>query len=203
MTGKAGAGKLLWQLRDDRSWQFRLDHVHDPRIGPINRLVESLRVETEWDIPWVDPFCGGIAAKILLVLKRPGPAGATSANFLSLADADHTARNTVVAMQQAGLRYEDLVFWNAIPWPGPRGEKITAAMRREGAPMFRRLLPLLVRLQVVILIGKDAHYLRPVAAQIAALHIIECPHTSPLAWNQKNHRDRIMAAFREAALMAG
>jgi len=192
-----------WQLMDDRSWQVRRDNVFHPRVSPINKLVEKLRIETQGHVPWVDPFCGGVDARVLMVLKRPGALGAAATNFLSLGNDDITARNTIDAIQQAGLRYEDLVFWNAIPWYASREEAISTAMRKQGAEMLRRLLPLLPNLRVVLLVGKDASYLRPIVQQANSLYVIECPHTSPLAWNQKHNRHKTIAAFKEAATRAG
>ena len=192
-----------WTQTDQGAWKVREEHRFGPRCGKVNRLVEQLQAETGEGVPWVDPFCGGVDAPLLIVLKRPGALGAAATRFLSLANTDQTARNTIAAMQQAGLAYGDLLFWNAIPWSGPRDEKFTPAMRQRGETMLGRLLPLLPRLRAVLLLGGDAHPLRSAIERWRPeVRVIACAHTSPLAWNQVRHREGILAAFRAAAALA-
>jgi hypothetical protein len=191
-------------MTNTRSWRLREEHKFAPGCQRVNRLVEQLQAETGKDIPWVDPFCGGDGAPLLLVLKRPGAVGAASTRFLSLANTDQTAKNTIAAIQQAGLTYRDLIFWNAIPWSGPRDEKLTPAMRQHGEAMLGRLLRLLPRLRAVLLLGGDAHLLRSsIERWRPEVSVIACAHTSPLAWNQVRHREGILAAFRAAAAALG
>jgi hypothetical protein len=193
-----------WAMTDAHSWQLRMENRFNPGCGKVNRLVEQLRAETSVDFPWVDPFCGGVDAQLLLVLKRPGPLGAMATRFLSLANTDQTAKNTIAAVQQAGLAYGDLLFWNAIPWSGPRDEKLTPAMRQRGEAMLGRLLRVLPRLRAVLLLGGDAHPLRSAIERWRSeISVIACAHTSPLAWNQARHREGILAAFRAAAAALG
>jgi uracil-DNA glycosylase len=123
--------------------------------------------------------------------------------FHSLANADRTAKNTFAAMQQAGLGYSDLVFWNAIPWSGARKVPITPAMRQRGEAMLGRLMPLLPRLRAVLLLGGEAHRLRPaIEGWRPRVRVITCAHTSPLAWNHAHHREGVLAAFCLAAAVA-
>lgn len=199
----AGLVTEPWTRTDPGAWNLRKGRRFDPRCEPLNRLAEQLQSETGAHVPWLDPFCGGVDAPVLLVLKRPGPKGAMATDFLSLANTDQTAMNTITAMREAGLACSDLVFWNAIPWSGAREERITPAMRQRGEAMLGRLLPLLPRPRAVLLVGGDAH---PLGATVErwrpGVRAIACAHTSPLAWNRVRHREGILAAFRTAAALA-
>ena len=194
-----------WERTDEASWRFRESHVGLPRVAPLNKLVEALRQETDSHVPWIDPFCGGVEARILLVLLRPGPRGAIASNFLSLANSDATAKNTVQVLTKVGIGYREITFWNAIPWSGPREENITSAMLERGAGMLARLLPLLPPLKAVILIGGEAHRLEPLMPNEPAIHVFKCAHPGPFVWNQHRYRAQkqgIFDAFRAAATVA-
>jgi hypothetical protein len=194
-----------WKRSDNASWRFRESQAGSPRVAPLNALCETLRNETNSHVPWIDPFCGGIQAKILLVLLRPGPRGAMDSNFLSLANADATAQNTIQVLAEVGIAYREITFWNAIPWAGPREEKITSAMLERGAGMLARLLQLLPMLKATILIGRDAQRLEPLIPNNRAIKILKCAHPGPIVWNQHRYeplKQGIFDAFRGAAVLA-
>jgi hypothetical protein len=191
-----------WGLTDERSWSVRRAHIFSQPAGEVNRVVRRLRTETSEHIPWIDPFCGGEDARVLFVAKRPGPLGAMASDFLSLANADQTAKNTITAMRYAGLKYADMVFWNAVPWSGPRTELITRSMLERGEAMLRLLLTVLPRLGTVILAGESAHAMGEVVSRRPNLRVFRCAHTSPLAWNRTRHQQGILAAFHGAAQAA-
>jgi uracil-DNA glycosylase len=193
-----------WNRNDEASWTFRESRVGLARIASLTTLIEALRKETNRHVPWIDPFCGGIEAKILLVLLRPGPRGAMASNFLSLANSDATAKNMVQVVTEAGIRYRELTFWNAIPWSGPREEKITSAMLERGAGMLARLIPLLPTLKAVILIGREAQRLEPSMPNEPSIQVFRCAHPGPFVWNQHRYRplkQGIFDAFRSAATL--
>lgn len=193
-----------WKCADGASWKIRESHIWDSRVASLNKLVQDLRRETRSHVPWIDPFCGGGEAQILVVLLRPGPLGAMATNFLSLANNDATARNTADVLAQARVSYRKLVFWNAIPWSGERKEEITSDMLARGSSMLERLLPLLSHLRCVILAGGEAKRVRNLVTWPRAVHVIECAHPGPFVWNQHRYRARkqeILEAFRAAAAL--
>jgi hypothetical protein len=193
-----------WKRTDEASWKFREDNLWGPRIAPLSKLVDALRRETGGHVPWIDPFCAGIEAQILAVLLRPGPLGAMATNFLSLANQDQTAKNTIEVLTQANISYRQLLFWNAIPWSGQREEKITSAMIQRGASMFDRLLQLLPVLRCVILVGGDAQRIETFVNWPPAVRPLKCAHPGPFVWNQHRYRhqkQQIFEVFRDAAAL--
>lgn len=194
-----------WERTDDGSWRFREANLWRRRVASVTRLVEALRQETGSHVPWLDPFCGGVEAPILLVMLRPGPRGAMASNFLSLANRDATAANTIEIVRTAGLRYTDMVFWNAIPWAGPREEKITAPMLQRGASMLGRMLVLLPRLRAIVLVGNEAQRLERSIASRADRRVLKCAHPGPFVWNQHRYEELkrgIFETFQAAAAIA-
>jgi hypothetical protein len=135
-------------------------------------------------------------------LLRPGPRGAMACNFLSLDNTDATARSTVNVLTEVGIAYRDLTFWNAIPWYGPREEKITSAMLERGSDMLGRLQHLLPNLEAVILLGRDAQRLERFISRTLALRVLKCALPSPFVWNQHRYRslkEGIFDTFRIAS----
>lgn len=134
-------------------WARRFE-VH---IRPINELVDELGARHDAGCPpYVAPMYRGTAAPVLAVLRDPGPkaGGAQGSGFLSVENDDQTAERQCVFMSEAGLDPSDVLPWNAYPW------YINAAPTRsqlgDGVEPLRRLIELMPRLQVVLLLGKDA-----------------------------------------------
>lgn len=193
-----------WLRTDQASWQFRRDHLWDPRVAEMNKLVETLRHVTHSHVPYIDPFCGGRDATILLVLLRPGPKGAMASDFLSLANNDATARNTIEVLKDTGIGYSQLVFWNAIPWSGARKEKITPSMIDRGARMLDNFLPFLPSLRAVVLVGGEAQRLRQLVNWRRGVDVSECAHPGPFVWNQHRYQEQkrgIFDTFRAVAAL--
>lgn len=194
-----------WLRVDAAAWETRRANLHHPRVGRLNALVEDLRTETNECVPWIDPFCGGEDAPVLVVLLRPGPKGAMETDFLCLANPDDTARNRITVMQAASLSYRDTCPWNAIPWPGRRDERISADMLARGAAMLQRLLPLMRRLRAVVLVGGVAGKLNSKVNWPPGACVLTCAHPGPFVWNQlryRRHRDGIFDTFAKAARSA-
>jgi hypothetical protein len=192
---------LPWKYAGEADWRCRVSQLYAPNVKALNELVDAIRQETRAHVPWVDPFCGGVDAKLLLVFLRPGPRGAMATNFLSLANGDETARNTITLLQEAGLKYSDVTFWNAVPWSGPREEPISTGMLQHGGLFLRRMLEHLASLRAIMLIGEMAKRLRQHVPQSGA-EIITCAHPGPIVWRQHRYRDKreqMAAAFQRAA----
>lgn len=192
-----------WQATHAQAWDIRLSERFQGPAGEVNRFVEKLQTELSQHVPWIDPFCGGADATVLLVLKRPGPRGAMASQFLSLANDDRTAKNTIESMLKAGLRYTDLTFWNVVPWGGPREEVLTRTMRASGEEILLRMLPLLKNLRAVLLMGNEAHHFQTLFLGRSDVRVSCSPHTSPLVWNRAEKRRTILEAFQSVAQAIG
>ncbi len=95
-----------------------------PHIAPLTDYVHSLRKLNLGDIPYFDPWDGGVNAKILFLFEKPGPM-ASSSGFISRNNNDPTAENAFKFWQDAEISRELTCLWNTVPgWNGTR--KITS-----------------------------------------------------------------------------
>lgn len=126
-------------------------------VRPINEFVDSLRGHDGrgW-LPHVAPWHGGVNARVLSVLRDPGPAtqDGTGSGFLCIENDDPTAERQAEAFAAVGVQPGDITPWNAYPWYINRAP--TSRERQAGVDPLLRLLELLPRLQVVFLQGNDA-----------------------------------------------
>ena len=126
----------------------------------MNALVQEISRTVGGDLPYVDPDCGGVNARVLLVLEAPAGAAAHGSRMLSADNNDGTAVNVWRAYQHAGLPREWGMHWNAVPWYlGVRG-KIAAAKAHaveQGREWVLRLVDLLPELSVVLCLGNAGH----------------------------------------------
>lgn len=153
-----------------------------PHMRPLTRYVAALR-RRHGAVPDVDPFDGGTAARLLLLLETPGP-GSAPLRFVSRDNPTGTAANIRRFGDEAGLARRDMVIWNAVPQVihaagarnrAPRRSEIAAGL--EDLPGFLALLP---RLRVVVLAGRVAAEAGPrLAAARPGLPVLEMPHPSP------------------------
>src|ERR1039457_843421 len=84
------AAKLLG---DTRARELRLSLIREPHIAPLTEFVEALRAEAgpEFQIPYFDPWDGGIEAKVLLLLEAPGPKAIKSGFVSKYRSEEHTS----------------------------------------------------------------------------------------------------------------
>jgi hypothetical protein len=126
-------------------------------VRAINLLVDDLRdpAGRGW-IPHVAPWHGGIQARLLFVLRDPGPKTqeGTGSGFLCIENDDQTAERQCNAFAQAGIHARDTTPWNAYPWYVNRA--LNASERQAGVNPLLRLLGLMPHLQVILLQGRDA-----------------------------------------------
>ena len=175
-------------------------HCFDEHIAPINRFVEDLRRDGNNWMPYVAPMYGGTSARLLSVLRDPGPK--TQANngsgFLCMENDDPTAERICGLFRDAGIDATDIIPWNAYPWYINRSPR--AAELNAGIAPLKRIIDLLPKLQVVMLHGGSAHdgWRRlkreyPNIEVDRGLLVIETYHTSRQAfW----HRDPKVRADR-------
>lgn len=110
-------------------------------------------------MPYVDPDCGGVNARLLLVLEAPAGAAAHGSHMLSADNNDGTAANVWRAYDHSGLPRGWGVHWNAVPWyigvPG-KIRAATAADVAEGRRWLLRLVDILPDLRVLLTLGNRA-----------------------------------------------
>lgn len=130
-----------------------------PHVAPVNRIVDGLIDPTGrgW-AAHVAPVHGGTRARLLWVLRDPGPATAdpdrADAGFLCVENDDPTAKRLRDLLDRAGIDVTDTLPWNAYPWYVNRPPN--AGELRFGVEPLRALLGLLDRLRVVLLLGRHA-----------------------------------------------
>jgi hypothetical protein len=142
---------------------------------PLATYVSDLRARVAPSVvPGFDPRDGGAEARVLLLLEKPGP-GALASGVVSRDNASLTSRAIHRFLEEAELPREETVLWNVVPgWNGTM--RVTGAEVREGLGHLARLLPLLPRLDTVILAGRHAGR---AAALLGGLRVIASAHPSP------------------------
>ena len=132
--------------------------VYAPHVRPINELVDQLRDQDGrgW-VPYVAPMHGGTRARVLSILRDPGPAtqADSGSGFLCIENDDETALRQRNAFSANGIQARDITPWNAYPWYINR--KPLAGERDAGAHVLAQLVPLMPDLRVVLLQGNEAH----------------------------------------------
>lgn len=129
--------------------------LHDARTAPITTFVDDLRAGGRW-APYVAPLHGGVDARVLSILRDPGPmtADAGGSGMLCVENDDPTAEMQATMFDAAGIDPAEVIPWNAYPWYINR--KPNAGEMREGGRVIADLSALLPRLAVVLLQGRDA-----------------------------------------------
>ncbi len=185
---------------------------YDDHIAAINRLVDELRDSERGWLPYVAPIYGGVHARLLSLLRDPGPKtqADTGSGFLSMENNDATAEAISTYFTAVGIHATEIVPWNVYPWyinRSPKAEELEA-----GVEPLRRLVELLPHLRVVMLHGGSAaagwkRFTRRHAGLLASRSLIVIPtyHTSRQAfWHRDERvrqvrRDHLRAAFDQAA----
>ncbi len=131
-----------------------LDRAH---ARPLADHVRRMREERLGFVPDLDPLDGGIEARLLFLLEKPGPrvVSPDGVGFVSRNNPDPTARNCSAFMMQAGIDPRQVAIWNIVPWWNGT-MAITAAECRAGAAALRVILELFPRLRGVVLVGNRA-----------------------------------------------
>lgn len=148
-------------LRDIRQLTYRKMLRDSPHMGPLNDMVAGLRAEGRGAVPDFDPMDGGVGARILFLLEKPGPMtdadrpGRAGSGFISRDNDDESAAATFTFMQQIPIMRNETLIWNSIPWWND-SIKVTPEEWRHGLLRLEALLNLLPRLQSVVLVGKKA-----------------------------------------------
>lgn len=185
----------------DEQWQ----HRYDEHIAPINRFVDEL-CHNSW-VPYVAPMYGGVNARLLSVLRDPGPKTKKDggSGFLCIENDDPTAERIGKLFKNAGIDARDVLPWNVYPWYINRKPKSIEI--QDGIEPLKHIIDLLPALRVVMLHGGDAHkgwriLIRhyPNLVPARGLHVIETYHPSPQAFRHpdKGERERRCEHLRNA-----
>jgi uracil-DNA glycosylase len=107
--------------------------------------------------------------------------------------------------QEIGLRREQTIIWNIVPWYIGSGTKIRPAKRTdidEGYKYIGKLLDLLPNLRTIVLLGLKAHQIREdIEKSRPDICVIESYHPSPLFINRRQeNRQMIIEALGQIRL---
>ncbi len=192
-------------LRDPAVLARRRAMLTLPHVAPLAAYAARLRVAglglpvpgrqvPDSQVPDFDPLDGGMAARVLFVLEKPGP-GIVPGGFVSRDNDTPTAQAIHAFMRQAGLPRAETVLWNLVPWWNGT-TAITAAERLAGAQALRDLLPLLPRLDTAVLVGRTAGAARPM---LDGLRVLSSAHPSPqVRAGFRDRWDAIPEVWRQA-----
>ena len=132
----------------------KVKRLNEAHIKSLTDFVCRLRIELNPDIPFFDPSDGGINAKVLFLLEKPGPMSSNEhgSGFISQDNDDETARSIKKFLGEAGLDRQETIIWNVIPaWNGTR--KIVKEELKQAHAHLDQLIKLLPYLKVVVLVG--------------------------------------------------
>jgi uracil-DNA glycosylase len=196
--------------RDTSVLEAKQHRWFEPHVAPINLLVQEISRTVGGDVPYVDPDCGGVGARVLLLLEAPAGAAAHGSGMLSADNDDGTAANVWTAYQHSGLPRQWVMHWNAVPWYIGVPGKIRAATRQDvhdGRDWLFRVVDLMPELRVVLTLGNSARdAVEPVKVQLESrgLYLLSAKHPSQRVINFTKGvaREEIHAAFVEARALA-
>ncbi|MFG6082157.1 uracil-DNA glycosylase [Paracoccus litorisediminis] len=157
--------------------------LDSPHILPLRDYALELRSEGRGFVPDLDPMDGGIEARFLFLLEKPGPmtdparTGKPGSGFVSRDNDDPTAAAIFSFMQQAAIPRKETVIWNTIPW----WNGVTDISGREwpdGLARLEGLMTLLPKLEAAVLIGRKAQRARRLL-EAKGLAVWASAHPSP------------------------
>lgn len=128
-----------------------------PHVAPLNRLVDGLvGYEDRGWLPYVAPVHGGTRARVLSVLRDPGPKTLVEggSGMLCVENDDPTAETQARLFDGAGIALGDVTPWNAYPWyvnRAPSGAELQA-----GVAALVQVVERIPKLRVVLLQGRHA-----------------------------------------------
>ncbi len=177
-------------------------------MRPLAEYAASMRstLGADYPVPDFDPCDGGADSRLLILLEAPGRK-AVSSGFVSRNNPDPTAKNLCLEMAAVGLPRGVTAIWNIIPWYVGTPAKIRPVLPsdlRRAWPYTAKLLPLLPRLEVVLLLGRKAQSAAPLLQQAADVLILIAPHTSGQVFNTRPElRADVRKALGRAAAQLG
>jgi len=184
--------KVLSDPAARRSRMAMLDQPHVRALADFVHDIRRLR-ECGQEVPFFDPLDGGVHARCLFLLEAPG-AKAVLSGFVSRDNPDESAKNFLLLNIEACIPRRWTVCWNIVPWYLGSGGKIRAAEAADvaaGLVFLERLLSLLLKLEIVVLVGGKAQQGAPwLGRHRPDLRLFHCPHPSPVFVN-RHHANRL------------
>ncbi|NQU46925.1 MAG: uracil-DNA glycosylase [Chlorobium sp.] len=156
---KSEKGEMMARLMKNPEFRQRQwDHRYDHHIAPINQYVDTLRKQAEkGSVPYVPPMYGGINARLLSLMRDPGPMtqdAAGGSGFICMENDDPTAERISNYFAGVHIPAGDIVPWNAYPWYINRKPRV--AELEAGVLPLKGIIDLLPNLCVVMLHGGEA-----------------------------------------------
>ncbi len=186
-------------LREPAEVARRRAMLAEPHMAPLAAFAAGLR-RRGGEVPDLDPLDGGVGARLLLLLEKPGPKTSPArggSGFVSADNDDPTAAASWAFLREAGIARPDRVLWNTVPWWNGT-IRFTPAERRAGLETLPALLDLLPRLEVAILAGRQAQGARAILeGRPVRLHASAHPSPQVRAANPARWRE-IPARWAEA-----
>ncbi|MBP1805400.1 uracil-DNA glycosylase family protein [Rubellimicrobium aerolatum] len=144
-------------------------------MAPLAAHARDLRLRWPGLVPDMDPLDGGTAARVLLLLEKPG-LQVTRTGFVSRDNPSPTSAAIRAFLAQAGLPRGQTILWNTIPaWNGTT--RVTGDELARGRAELAAVLALLPALDTVILAGRRAQAAAPDLPP--HLRLIRSAHPSP------------------------
>ncbi len=156
-------------------------------------------------VPFFDPEDGGVRSRVMFLLEAPGRK-ALESEFVSRDNDDQTAQKLCKLLQGACIPREETIIWNIIPWYLGLNGRIRHPKKHEieeGRNYLIRLLSLLDKLEVIVLVGRQAQRILPFPDK--GIKIFESFHPSPNYVNrrQPDNEEQILKSFKEVAEFLG
>jgi hypothetical protein len=149
----------------------------------INYVAKLREQRPEWKVPDFDPACGGVEARALFLLEKPGPMTdpESGSGFISIHNDDRTAAAVHGFLLDRKIPIRWCLFANVIPW-WDRTRKISPEQRQLSTDAIKDLLKLLPKLVAIVLLGGTAQraWKRSGLRTPAGVKLYESAHPSPL-----------------------
>lgn len=193
-----------YRLDTAEEQQRRLEMLSSTHMKTLTGYVADLRagLGEQYHIPDFDPGDGGIHARVLFLLEAPGPR-AKASGFVSSNNPDPTAKNLWNLIHNAGIARADTLIWNIVPWYVGTGTHIlpvNSADIRQALPYLKDLLALLLRLEMIVLVGKKTQHAEPQIRQLTPLSTMHTYHMSAQVFNRwPEKKKQTEEAFQDIA----
>lgn len=183
---------------------MKIKKISQPHIKQLTQLVERWRSETGLDVPYFDPDDGGVSARILFLMEKPGPGASKEkgSGFISQDNNDPTAKTVKCFLEKAGIPRSEIVIWNTVAtWNGTR--KILKNELDRAPSHLCQLLVSLKNLTTIVCVGKKAEKaLKKMnsAKLLEGYRLATSLHPSPINRNKRYAEwSEIPSVWRQAA----
>lgn len=179
-----------YALKSDTERIKRIDMLQDEHMQPLVFFIENVRKSLNFDddIPMFDPCDGGVNARVLIFLEAPGRK-ALDSKFISRNNPDRTAAKINQLLDTANINRKDTIIWNIVPWYIGQDDTLKRIRAAKVAgiakalPFNKEFLKLLTKLEVIVLMGKNAQLAKGEIMCITDALIFCTAHPSPRVVN--------------------